>query len=168
MALYDETDIATLVRSRELADKIVRELEATKSVRIPYVATPVPPAPPAIDPEELLPPPPSLPPSNIYETTWSATMPIAAAPALLKKPAQTTVRKPRRRKRKARSHLHWAVLAMCVAIGIGLWRDPLARANAKRAFTAESHRVVKAASAKASALKASAASTAKRVSARVI
>lgn len=162
MALYDETDIATLVRSRELADQIVRELEATKSVRIPYVPTP---APPPLEPDELLPPPPSLPPSNIFETSWSTTMPVAGAPAVLKKPAKTVSN---RRKRKPRSHLHWAVLAMCVAIGIGLWRDPNARANAKRAFTTESQRVLKTVSAKASALKAGAASTAKRVSARII
>lgn len=151
MPLYDEKDVATLVRSRELADGILKELEATMPRFQPYA--PPPPAAPTLDPEELLPPPPSLPPSNIFETSWSTTMPIAGAPAMLKKP---TV-KIRRKKRPAHSHLHWAALAMCVAIGIGLWRDPVARVNAKRQLTSETHRVVKTVSV-----------TAKRVSARVI
>lgn len=150
MALYDETDVATLVRSRELADGMMRELSAT----MPR-AVPITPPPPALEPEELLPPPPSLPPSNIYEQSWSTTLPIAAAPAVLKRSA-TTMKKPLER-RKARSHLHWAVLAMSVAIAVGLWRDPIARGNAKRQITSETHRVAKSVSA-----------TAKRVSARVI
>jgi hypothetical protein len=134
-ATYDEVE--TLVQSRKLADKITRELEETMSRPIPYV-----PPPPALDPEELLPPPPSI-PSAVMQASWSTTLPIAGAPALLKKPAMTMPSKRRKKRRKARSHLHWAVLAMCLAIGIGLWRDPAARARAKKGFFAETHRVVK-------------------------
>jgi hypothetical protein len=151
-ATYDEAE--TLVQSRKLADKIVRELEETMSRPVPYV-----PPPPALEPEELLPPPPSI-PSGVIPASWSTTLPIAGAPALLKKPAITTVRK-RQRKRKARSHLHWAVLAMCLAIGLGLWRDPSARANAKKGFFAETHRVVKVVGTHARTVSS-------RVSARVI
>jgi len=139
MAAFDEVE--TLVQSRRLADAICKELEQTLTRPIDFSHAPTLPAAPAIEPEELLPPPPSLPPSNIYETSWSTTMPVAAAPALLKRPPAPTTLK-RRKKRKMRSHLHWAVLAMCVAIAVGLWRDPHARANAKRGFFAEKQRVV--------------------------
>ena len=157
-ATYDE--IETLVQSRRLADQIVRELEATTLSRpMPYIPTPVP---PALEPEFVLPPP-SYPPSNIYES-WSATLPIAGAPAMLRK---TTVRRPKR-KQKARSHLHWAVLAMTIAIACGLWRDPTARTNAKRQLTTETHRIAKNAAAKLGTAKSAALAKAKRVSARVI
>jgi hypothetical protein len=160
-ATYDEVE--TLVQSRKLADQIVRELEATQSRPMPYVSSA---PPPALDPEELLPPPPSLPPSNIFEASWSATMPIAGAPAVLRR---TTVKRSKRtQRRKARSHLHWAVLAMTVAIAVGLWRDPAARVNAKRQLTTETHRVVKSAGAKIGAAKSAVAAKAKRVSARII
>lgn len=157
-ATYDE--IETLVQSRRLADQIVRELEATTLSRpMPYIPTPVP--PPALEPEYVLPPP-SYPPSNIYES-WSATLPIAGAPAMLRK---TTGRRPKR-KRKARSHLHWAVLAMAIVIACGLWRDPTARTNARRQLTTETQRVAKTASAKLGTAKSAAIAKAKRVSARI-
>lgn len=136
MALYDETDIVTTIRARELADGMMRELEATLTRPI---AVPVQPAI-TIEPEELLPPPPSLPPSNIFETSWSTTMPIAGAPALLRR-SDTTWRT-KKPKPKAKSRLHWAVFAMTIAIGLGLWQDPGARANAKRQLQAETHRVI--------------------------
>lgn len=152
-ATYD--DVQTLVQSRKLADQIVRELEATTLSRpIPYIPTPMP---PALEPEELLPPPPSLPPSNIYEAAWSKKT--------------TPKRRMRARRRNARSHLHWAVLAMAVAIAAGLWRDPTARVNAKRQLTTETRRAAKLAksvSTKLGAAKSAAAAKAKRVSARII
>jgi hypothetical protein len=160
-ATYDEVE--TLVQSRRLADQIVRELEATTLSRPkPYVPTPMP---PAIEPDELLPPPPSLPPSNIYDAQWSTTLPIAGAPALLRK---TTVKRRKPKRQKAQSHLHWAVLAMAVAIACGLWRDPTARVNAKRQLTTETHRLAKTASVKLGTAKAAALAQAKRVSARII
>jgi hypothetical protein len=161
-ATYD--DVETLVQSRRLADQIVRELEATQSRPMPFLAAAPP--PPFLEPEELLPPP-SLPPSNIFEQSWSTTTPFAAAPAFLRRPEGAS-RKRRKSARKSRSHLHWAVLAMCVAIAVGLWRDPTARVNAQRQLTTETHRVVKAASAKLGAAKSAAAAEAKRVSARII
>ena len=159
-ATYDE--IETLVQSRRLADQIVRELEATTLSRpMPYIPTPVP---PPLEPEFVLPPP-SYPPSNIYES-WSATLPIAGAPAMLRK---TTATRPKRtRKRKARTHLHWAVLAMSVAIACGLWRDPIARTNAKRQLTTETQHIAKTASTKLGTATSAALAKAKRVSARII
>jgi hypothetical protein len=50
--------------------------------------------------------------------------------------------KRRKHRRKGRSHLHWAVLAIGAAIAVGLWRDPIARMNAKRQLMAESNRIV--------------------------
>ena len=150
-ATYDE--IETLVQSRRLADQIVRELESTTLSRpMPYIPTPVP---PALEPEYLLPPP-SLPPSNFYEMAWRPSE------------APTLRRKTNRKKRKARSHLHWAVLAMAIAIACGLWRDPTARTNAKRQLTTETQRMTKNASAKLGTVKSAAIAKAKRVSARFI
>jgi hypothetical protein len=131
-ASYD--DVETLVQSRRLADQIVRDLEETVLRPIPYIPQSDP--PPPLEPEELLPAP-SLPPSNIYETAWSQSR-----KATVKRPV------PRRKARKARSHLHWAVLAMAAGIAVGLWRDPAARTNARRQLGAETQRVVKSASAK--------------------
>jgi len=194
-ATYDDVQTRTLVQARQLADQIARELETTMSRPMPHVGGSSEP-PPELEPEELLPPPPSLPPSNIYEQwasgsypsyppsgpysspmayastmpyasgPWSATLPIAGAPALLRKTDPSRRKKAQRR--KAKSRLHWAVLAMAIAIALGLWRDPHARTNAKRQLTSETHRVVKVVSAKAASAKAAATMTAKRVSARVI
>ena len=95
-----------------------------------------------------------------------ATLPIAGAPAMLRK---TTATRPKRtRKRKARSHLHWAVLAMAIAIACGLWRDPVARTNAKRQLTTETQHIAKTASAKLGTATSAALAKAKRVSARII
>ena len=161
-ATYDEVE--TLVQSRRLADEIYRELEATQPRWMPHASSP-PPLPPTIEPDEFVPPP-SLPPSNIYDSAWSTTLPVAGAPALLRKPHAHAHAHARRskRKRKVRTHLHWAVLAMAVAITLGLWRDHVARANAKRAFVAESQRVMKVVKVTA----VSAQARARVVSARII
>lgn len=119
---YDD-EAETLVRSKDMADSILREL----AIRLP----PPGPAPePACDVVVLPPPPrapsPALPP-------WPSTAPKAAP----KPPMKTVLSKQKLHEQRVRrrangTKLHWAVFAMTAAIAVGLWLDPVARV---RVFT---------------------------------
>lgn len=112
---YDD-EAETLVRSRVVADAIMREL----ATRLPPQA----PSPGACE-VEVLPPPP--------RTLAASVPPWPSASEGRKKP-------PANASRKEGTKLHWAVLSMAAAIAVGLWLDPVSRVRVfaqARATTAQ-------------------------------
>lgn len=67
-------------------------------------------------------------PPNPFETRTATDPPPpwSAAPRI----------EPRRRARPRRSKMPWVVLAMMLGIGLGLWRDPVARTGVTRELRA--------------------------------
>jgi hypothetical protein len=141
MTTDDDGDTVTLPRSRALADGMLRQLTAG----IPKGIVVLGPPPPPIEPEGLLAMPPTLPRIDFTaESVLSVTRPLSASPSPLVQLRYDQAKPTRRIKagqRKMGSRLHWAALAMCAAIGVGLWQDPAARQRAVQQLKAETHRV---------------------------
>lgn len=121
-----DDEAETLLNPSALSDSMIKEL---------HRLTPTPPEPiPAMREcdMELLPAyaPSSYPPPAVWPAQPYPSMP-------------PTVRVPRKRATpRAKSRLHWVVVAMAAAISAGLYFDPPARLNAKTALVANTTHVI--------------------------
>lgn len=128
---YDD-EAETLVRSKAMADSIMREL----ATRLP------PPEPPAGACEVVVLPPPRAPAP--IASPWPSSTP-ARKPLPKTVLSQKKLVGQRRKKRRDGTKLHWAVFAMTAAIAVAVWKDPPSRAFAAAELSslrADGHQLV--------------------------
>jgi hypothetical protein len=124
-----ESEADTLVRSRNMiADAIMRELSKAPPPRL-SLSLPLPSPPPNVF---LMPPVAGDPPSP-----WARSQKQVPTVVVPKRKVKVAARRAAHR-----TKLHWAVLAMAVAIGVALWLDPPARANANAQLRGATHHLL--------------------------